>query len=374
MNAQLDEHEEEEEHREEEDAEELMRRLQRLKPKDRRRTMDRLSTFMVSSGELQHEADKTAHTQFSMPSSQSSAPLRQNISVETSSRRLKPFSGSVKLANGEVDFKHWKRAALRVLEDEELTAAHKQRLLLQSLVGKADDAIDLHRQHSSGAIIEILDKLYGSTADANDLLADFFHMFQGQSETASEYLNSLFLHLCEVIQREGLHMGELPRTLLRQFIRGVHDEDLLNKLRLEDKVDNPPNFPDLFSAVRSEESRRTERRLRHKKSAKSQNLIVSDLNDLSVAENREIPLTQVTSPPSEVALLRQRIATLEERASNRRGFCYRCGEDGHFATECSATPNKKLVSEKVELRKSKFQKKDLNSSQLTQKGNVVNKK
>ena len=221
---------------------------------------------------------------------------------------------------------------MRIVEDTEISSAHKKRIVLQSLQGKAEDSIDLHRDQSVDQILEILDKLYGSVADGSDLLADFYHQFQEKGQTSSEYLSSLFVLLSEVVKCETVSRSEMSKILLGQFIRGIDDEELLSKLRLEEKMDSPPNYPDLLTVVRREESRRTERKLRHSKQVKSQ---VATVETQVVREKQQVS--------KEVVQLQQRIVELEKQVNTsnkgdhsrvRRGFCYRCGLDGHFAMEC----------------------------------------
>ena len=158
-------------------------------------------------------------------------------------------------------------------------------------------------------------------------------------------------------------MDQLQKTLIKQLIRGMSDEDLLNKLRLEDKVENPPTFPDLLLLVRHEESRRTEHRLRHKKVVKSQ----MHVSLPKVSENVSTPkaLVQPTvaskSAGSEleeqVTMIQQELQTLlkghdnASRGPGRQGFCYRCGDDGHWTPTCKQKPNRHLVKEKLDARK-----------------------
>lgn len=168
-------------------------------------------------------------------------------------------------------------------------------------------------------------------------------------------------------------MGKLSETLLGQFIRGTFDEDLLNKLSLEDKQGPPPAFPDLLAAVRREESKRTQRRLRHKKIVKSQMSTVELEGAISDSDKvtREATSKRSVSIPNgkenEVVQLQQRITQLENQVQQgkqgqqeghvgRKVFCYRCGQDGHVATDCNNVANKDLVNQKVEERKKAFKK------------------
>lgn len=280
---------------------------------------------------------------------------RRTLTFEPSTRKLRVFSASSKPNNGEVDYKRWRRAAVRVAEDDELSEAHKRRVILQSLQGDAEDAIDLNRDGSVKEILAILDKLYGSVADGNDLLASFYQQYQQSGQTASQYLNQLYVLLGDIIKSGCVNRNKLPKTLLDQFIRGISDEELLYKLRLEEKLQSPPDFPDLLKLVRQEETRRQERRARHKRHVKSYVTTTTDYEET---------VKQELASPDDTGPLQQRITELESQVKSmvrtarppRMVFCYRCGEDDHLATDCGNEPNKVLVEQKIKKRKMTFQK------------------
>ena len=68
-------------------------------------------------------------------------------------------------------------------------------------------------------ILLILDKMYGSVADGDDLLAEFYQLHQATNQTASEYLNGLFIHLSEVITKGALQMSDLPKLCSNSSFR-----------------------------------------------------------------------------------------------------------------------------------------------------------
>lgn len=365
-------------------VQEVWKRLGKLTEKDmavvKRKSLEKYGP------PVEHESRSSPHMGHMGPSASmdshyaaSGLMSGKHITVETSNKKLKPFSANAKLGNGEVDYKHWRRAALRVIEDHEISEGQKRNVLLQSLVGAAEDSIDLDRGLPCRELLDVLDKLYGTTVDSRNLLADFFQLFQQPNQTVSEYLNVLYVRLAEIVTLHGLDMEELPKTLLMQFIRGVNvaDEDIIHKLGLEEKEDDPPNFPDLFILVRREESRRTERRLRHKRLVKSQSVVVdsastSDQSFPSAAAKLAVPpsTASVDALQKEMAKIQLQLSTLlatsnsgsgnptpgSPSSSNvapglgMKGFCYRCGQDGHFAPACTHKPNKVLVKEKKETR------------------------
>ena len=60
-------------------------------------------------------------------SSKGQVSTEKTFTVEPSTRKLKNFSGAEKLGNGEIDYKHWRRAALRISEDLENMSAKERR-------------------------------------------------------------------------------------------------------------------------------------------------------------------------------------------------------------------------------------------------------
>ena len=70
---------------------------------------------------------------------------------------------------------------------------------------------------------------------------------------------------------------------------------------------------------------------------------------------------QPQQQPDYVVQLQQRLAEFEREKqvrSRKTVFCYRCGQDLHFATDCKNPPNKQLVREKQEARRKQFQEKN----------------
>ena len=367
---------------EDEEVERVWKRLGELTAASRRKTLTRLSALMVDPEETDKESGDAKDAQVDVtpagvgyhPGDSKVHVVTKNLQVETSNKRLKVFSGAKKIANNEVDYKHWKRSATRILEDNDLTEPQKKRIVLQSLTGAAEDLIDLHRGSPCEEIFEILEKLYGSTADGTDLLADFYQIFQLPSQLPSEYLNKLYIHLTEVIALDGMRKEDLSKILLKQFVKGISEEDniILLKLRLEDKYDSPPSFPDLFVSVRREETKRAERRQRQKQVAKSQVLVANSASSQQLDTSSHLgeavasntahasahASAEVVRLQQEMAVLKEEMKTMLSKSSGgtadlpgKYGFCYRCGHDGHIAPGCNNRPNRTLVTERKEARR-----------------------
>ena len=360
----------------EQEIEELYAKLGKMNQRDRRKTVQRLSSIGGSREKETRERDELLDSTrqsrvqgdvLGIGLGRQDVVSVKNIQVETTNKRLTSFSGNQKIGNNEVDFKHWKRAALRLLDDEDLKEAQKRRIILSSLTGTAEDLIDLHRALPTGEIVNMLEKLFGKTIDGFDLLSDFYQVMQMPGQGTSEYLNKLYVHLTEVVDLKGITLGELPKVVLRQFIKGTSDEEMLLKLRLDDKVASPPHFADLYALVRKEESRRAERKLRLGKVAKANAVVIGEIagetNEIG-ALKQELKETQKkldqawaqNQPPQ--GLRQGDNSTVLEAiwGQNRPGrqghkpFCFRCGQDNHIAPGCRNVRNPQLVAERKAAR------------------------
>lgn len=298
-------------------------------------------------------------------------------------RKLRLFSGKTPVPNGEVDFETW-RPQVRQLFDEaedELSDKQLRRVIIQSLQRPALDTVKNHIGNTR-QLLEILDNLYGAVVDSKELLIQYYSVYQRDKEQTSSYLQRLYLLIMDVADKGGVSVGKIPDLLLEQFIRGSHDEVMIQKLDLEDLVSDPPSFAELLLSIRKEEARKTEKRLRLKSNGRIAATIVSspgaignDCGDsqekkqvkelcerLALLEaqvkHQHMPSSNLAVQPSQSrnpAPHKHTGATTSQRLkqSNKQKlkcFCYRCGEDGHCANGCEKEPNAELVQKKLLLR------------------------
>jgi hypothetical protein len=368
----------------EEEVDALWDRLAKMGESDRRKTLVSLSLSGVERG-----SESSREGLSSRASSIRGTVGEQHVGtviVDTTPRKLKNFSGSPKPGPGEVDFPHWQRAAQRIIDDSELSEARKHTMIVQSLCGSAEDAIELYRDKAVTEIIALLAKIFGSTADGHDLLADFYQVFQTHSQTTGEYLNHLHIKLCEVVKHGGIPTKDVASTLLRQFQRGTSDDEMLVKLRLDESTESI-EYPDLIERVRREEARRTERRLRVRKGARI-SAVTETEGHSSTPPSKSSHDCETGKKDDEVSRLRQRVVELEAKSvevntlaqkvelleRGRKYFCYRCGQDGHLAYDCSEDPNKTLVEEKTAARRKRKGNKTGNGRTPRQEATACGKK
>ena len=321
---------------------ELNGRMQKLSRDDRRRALLRLSD--VYQGELNSTFNENVQTQ---------------IVVKDSVDKLPPFSGASKFSQGEVSFKKWYRVAKRLLENTSVSEDQKKSSILKSLRGQADEIGDLYSAESAEKIVDVLSAQYGSLSDGEELLIEFYNLNQSSFQSASDYLSQLFVKLGEVEKCNGANVDDINKLLLRQFLRGCSDDDLLLRLKLEESKDQPLPYSEFIALVRREEARRMERKFRLKAKAKVQAVVdETSKKDDEVKESMQQKISQLEKELAELRGVQQSAEqSVQAARSTSIGqvkfpiFCYRCGQDKHKANVCWNNPNPDLVKQKVEQRR-----------------------
>lgn len=258
--------------------------------------------------------------------------------------------------------------------------------------------------------IDVLENTFGTPETGEELYFAFRMLCQQPSEKLSAFLRRMERVLNKVVQRGGLEQSSADKARLDQLIKGATKSDMmLINLRLRERREKPPTFLQLLNEIRMEEEYEASRRkLNTTKSVHVKTVALpatAEMNDLR-AEIQELrfqvtelaarstassPRPLVLEPPvtteaetpgedkdlqvlkKEVKKLRKQVSVMsvqhtpvykdtqprqdlrvfnrQQRAPTHRDssefFCYRCGEDGHFATKCSAAENYPKVIQKL---------------------------
>ena len=303
------------------------------------------------------------------------------IVVETNanSRPLRLFSGKTPTPAGEVDFQTWRILAQQKLDDSTLSDAAKKRTITQSLLRPALDTVRTSiKDANTDELFRILLDVYGDVADGQELYIRFLGLHQEAKETAGEYLQRLYLLALDVVEHQGMEFGQMLLNLLQQFCRGCPDEDLIQKLRLDELRDAPPSFPAFLLMIRKEESRRAEKRLRLRQPAHSKQVVVSEKTEETDTRGLVVQLQQQVAalererqqwalPPPPQQQHHQQLQQHPHqgaqqpkgqqrsqqgqqwrgRGQRRKYFCYKCGLENHVKRDCQNQSNATLVQQKL---------------------------
>lgn len=257
--------------------------------------------------------------------------------------------------------------------------------------------------------LDILENTFGTPETGEELYFAFRLLCQHPSEKLSEFLRRMERVLNKVVQKGGLQPATADKARLDQLIKGATRSDLMIlNLGLREHRDNPPTFLQLLNEIRLEEEHEASRhRLHPPKVVHARSVAVntdSQMRDLKAelqelrTQFSEITAPSVMSRPSsrsshptantpvessedrniqalkkEVVRLRKQVSVMsvkpmcspatvphhnetnskpvKQRTFTPRDpndfFCYRCGEDGHFATNCAAPENYHKVVQKL---------------------------
>lgn len=308
--------------------------------------------------------------------------------------RLRLFSGRFPRPNNEVDFESWRSNVELLLKDARQPDSNKSRRLIESLSSPAVYLVQ-HLPVDSPPIVylEILDSAFGTVEDGDNLFAKYLNNMQNHGEEPSSYLQRIQVMLNTTLLRGGVSADELDKQLLKQFIRGCWDNDLISELQLEQKKQNPPSFADLLLTLRTAEERLTSKLLRMKQHLNATKTKVTSRYQGAQPQGLECSKSQATDPTSEIQDLKKQIANLQSHlaslksrrdsqspkaksrtpnsfraqkmlSSNQRPddysssrpkpwYCFRCGDDGHIKPLCENEPNSSLVALKRKQLKEK---------------------
>ena len=182
-------------------------------------------------------------------------------------RKLRCFSGARDPGSGVVDYSTWRLYAKPVVEDTLLSEGERKRIIVESLLPPAlEIAASADSSVTSKEVLELLDRHYGEVADGYELYTQFRSCIQDVKETACEYLQRLHLLALRTSSRGGMEASDIAKEVLRQFECSCADEDLLQRIdiRALRQKTSPTPVDELLLSVRTEETRRKEKKLRLK--------------------------------------------------------------------------------------------------------------
>ncbi|KAJ0022317.1 hypothetical protein NQD34_009807 [Periophthalmus magnuspinnatus] len=325
-----------------------------------------------------------AAQQISLSSTQLNPPEVQKVVVEhivktgemsahsLPSVRLRTFSGKTPKSANESEYEAWRAQIESLMADPALSPLHVTRRILESLLSPAADVVRALGPNTLPTIyLKVLDSAYATVQDGEELFAQFLNTLQDPGEKPSAYLQRLSLTLNTVVKRGGVSAQDVDKHLLKQFCRGCWDNAMITKLQLEQRKSKPPVFSELLLMLRTEEDRQQAKETLMKKhlgSSKQQRVQLHTQGTCSCGHTDAESAT-IAELKQQMRKLQQQMSTLLSQQSKgsvgkkcqpqggakgqplwpKPGFCFKCGEDGHIAPNCTNSANPTLVQQKKKM-------------------------
>ncbi|XP_063075269.1 uncharacterized protein LOC134465509 [Engraulis encrasicolus] len=330
-------------------------------------------------------------------------------SNDNSYRRLRPLSGLLPTPSGEEPFDHWMEQARLMVQECDCSVKEKRRRLMESLRGPALEIVKAARAAdpdiSPEDCLEALEHAFGTAESGEDLYFAFRLLQQQAGEKLSDFLRRLEQSLNKVVQRGGLPQERADRARLEQLLRGAVCSDLtLLNLHLREKKAKPPTFLQLLKEIREEEEYDASRKklgtvvqsafVKQESETKQTEIqaLKSEIKELkslvaavvskptqAMPDSTERTLVSAVSGESchdsEITALKKQLKRLQQKVTNKvpetqtaaaavdasavatsrqgsfkssdENFCYRCGENGHFAAKCQNPENQSKVIKRL---------------------------
>ena len=256
--------------------------------------------------------------------------------------------------------------------------------------------------------VDAIESAFGTAETGEDLYFDFRLLQQEKNERLSVFLRRLEQSLTKVVRKGGIPAKRVDTVRVEQLLRGaIHSDLMLVQLKLRERKQNPPKFLELLAEIRTEEEFATARLKLSVQKVQTSTDVDSKQTEVQAlkAEIKEMksmiaamstksrpagaddkgsgPAVQGSlkeqSESSEVAALKKQMKQLQKKVGKKpRGpdepahamrvqsaehahsrqrankshrdsdnFCYRCGENGHFATKCDNAENPNAVISKL---------------------------
>ncbi|XP_063789008.1 paraneoplastic antigen Ma1 homolog [Pseudophryne corroboree] len=277
---------------------------------------------------------------------------------EGSYRRLRLFSGILPVPVGEESYEAWREAAIQQSEEWHCPDHIKKQRIVESLRGPAMGIIQATRKSNPEAAVadyfQALDYTYGTLEDVGDLVARFHHTYQETGEKLSQYVYRLDKVIHKIIDKGGLAPAEINSSRLKQLIRGALTTDpVAQRLRCTALLLGSPTLNDLIKEITQEEALIATREKTHAKAVK---VVVPSPDAQGSREDKLVSAVMEQNKKIDqlILALNQRVAPSNSTSGNfprgstsgRRNFrrggsfinrgCFRCGQLGHRAMECSS--------------------------------------
>ncbi|XP_070411396.1 zinc finger CCHC domain-containing protein 18-like [Nothobranchius furzeri] len=284
---------------------------------------------------------------------------------------IRSFSGRTPKPANESDYESWRTQINLLLADKNLSTLTVNRRIMESLLIPAAELVKgLEPDTSPAVLLRVLDAAFGTMQDGEELFTQFLNTLQNPGEGPSNYLQRLQRKLTVVVKRGGVLAAETDKHLLRQFVSGCWDNDIITKLRLDQQKATPPAFAELLLLIRTEEDRQQMKETlmqkhigsssaKQRPSLQSQYACSCESTCSSRAELKELKkqmqqlqnqmsvfFSEHRSSAPKSAKRQTEPRSSQSGTKPRPWYCFNCGEDGHVSSSCKNVANPNLVDQK----------------------------
>ncbi|XP_063820109.1 paraneoplastic antigen Ma1 homolog [Pseudophryne corroboree] len=174
-------------------------------------------------------------------------------------RRLRPFSGVQPVPTGEDAYEVWKDTAIQYMEEWHCPETAKRQRIVESLRGPAMEIVQATRRSDPNATarnyLAALEREFGTSEDATDLLYKLRNTCQEPGERLSKYLYRLDKLIYLIVEKGGMTLSEVDGSRMQQLLRGALSLDPVALKLRGDSTRNPaPSFNQLIDEVKQEEA------------------------------------------------------------------------------------------------------------------------
>ncbi|XP_041440977.1 uncharacterized protein LOC121400938 [Xenopus laevis] len=241
--------------------------------------------------------------------------------------KLKVFSGTLPVPEGEQGFEEWQEAAVQMIEECPCPEGDKRIRLTENLRPPASQVVKLfckaHLKASVRDCLKALEEVYGACDNPHNLLHMFRSLYQEEGELVSTFVRRLQSKLWTLVHKEVISVAEVDEMRRTQLLQGLQaSHPIAMELRIMYRQGTPPEMGAIMGVVKEREAEL------ERVSAHSKKVTTGSLPSAQKELEGALRKTQDSS-------LRPRRASLAKTFSATAQLdCFRCGHQGHRVYQC----------------------------------------